>query len=172
MRNLITTMVGAALVFGAAVPAFAQQKPLGLSGRIGFFLPSDRGTRNNSDDAWFAMGVDYKIRDMPSTVEGRLSSLSLSLDYAAKEDYRSLPILVNYQVRQNEFYFFGGLGLNFARVDRGVLGTDSDTTFAYQLGLGYDFQTAGSTPLFVEAKFMGNEKSELNGFGLFAGVRF
>jgi opacity protein-like surface antigen len=172
MQKFFTMMVGAGLLLGAAVPTMAQEvRPIGLSARIGLFLPSDSGTRNTSDDAWFAAGVDYRLRDLPSTVNGRTSALTLSLDYAAKNEYRVLPVLVNYQLRQNELYFFGGVGIGFSRVDRGIFGGDSDTTFAYQVGLGYDFQQ-GATPLFVEAKFMGNEKSDLNGFGLFAGIRF
>jgi hypothetical protein len=169
----MTTMVGAALIFGAAVPAFAQstEKPIGLSARIGLFLPTEKGTRNNGGDSWFAAGLDYKYKEMFSDVPGRSSAITFSLDYAAKNDYRTVPLLVNYQVRNNEFYFFGGLGLAFSRVDRGIFGSDSDTTFAYQLGLGYDFRS-GVTPLFVEGKFLGNEKTELNGFGLYAGVRF
>ena len=172
MRKFVTMMVSAGLVLGAAVPALAQDtKPVGLSARIGVFLPSDRTTKNRSDDAWFAAGVDYKLKDMPSAMEGRASALTVSLDYAAKNNYRALPLLLNYQVRQNEMYFFGGVGLSFSRVDNGVFGTDSDTTFAYQLGLGFDF-ASGPTPLFVEGKFLGNEKSELNAFGLYVGVRF
>lgn len=171
MRKVMTTMVGAALIFGAAVPALAQEKPVGLSARIGVFLPSDRATRNNSDDAWFAGGIDYKYKEMPSGVPGRSSAISFSLDFASKNDYRTIPLLVNYQIRNNDFYYFGGIGISFSRIDRGVFGTDSDTTFAYQLGAGYDYRS-GVTPLFFEAKFMGNEKTELNGFGLYAGVRF
>lgn len=172
MRKLVTTMVGAALVFGAVVPAFAQQeKPLGLSARIGVFLPSDRQTRNNSDDAWFTGGIDYKYKDMPSGIEGSTSAITFSLDFAAKNEYRTIPLLVNYQIRSNDFYYFGGIGISFSRVDQGVFGSDSDTTFAYQLGAGYDFRQ-GPTPMFFEAKFLGNEKNELNAFGLYAGVRF
>ncbi len=172
MRNYVTKMVGAAILMGAAVPAFAQEsKPLGLSARIGLFLPTDKGTRNTSDDAWFAAGVDYKLRDLPSTVPGRSSALSISLDYAAKNNFRIVPVLLNYQLRTNELYFFGGVGASFARIDRGIFGAASDTLFAYQLGVGYDFQS-GTNPLFVEAKFLGTERSEVNGFGLFAGIRF
>lgn len=172
MRNLVTTMVGAALVFGAAVPALAQDtKPLGISGRIGLLFPHDRTTRNNSDDVWFTAGVDYKYKEFATGVEGRTNAITFSLDYAAKNDYRTVPLLVNYQVSSNDFYYFGGIGISFSRIDRGVFGTDSDTTFAYQLGAGYDFR-GGETPLFVEAKFLGNEKSELNAFGLYAGIRF
>ena len=172
MRKIVTMMVSAGLVLGAAVPALAQEvKPVGLSARVGVFLPSDRTTKNRSSDAWFGLGVDYKLKDMPSSVEGRSNALTVSLDYAAKNNYRSLPLILNYQVRQNEMYFFGGVGVSATRVDNGVFGTDSSTTFAYQLGLGFDF-ASGPTPLFVEGKFLGNEKSELNAFGLFVGVRF
>lgn len=171
MKNMITKMVGAAMLLGAAVPAMAQTAPTsGVSARLGIFWPTDSTTRRSTDEAWFGAGFDYRLREMSSMMDGRTAALTLSLDFAAKDDFRSLPLLLNYQVRQNELYFFGGVGVNFARYASGV-NTKSDTTFAYQVGAGYDFQQ-GATPLFVEVKFLGNEKSELNAFGTYVGVRF
>lgn len=169
MKKTITTMVGAALLFGAAVPALAQQsQPVGISLRAGLFFPTDSGLRDVAE-SWFTGGIDYRIRDMGS-VNGSVRSLGLSLDYASKEDFRTVPLTVNYIVHRSELYFFGGVGVAFSRYASGGGWTDK-TEFAYQLGAGYDFQQ-GQTPLFVEAKFMGNGHSELNGFGAFIGVRF
>jgi hypothetical protein len=169
MTKTIKMMVGAALVLGAAVPAFAQDsKPVGLSLRAGLFVPTDRGVRDVAD-SWFAGGLDYKLRDMPSA-SGQMNSISLSLDFAGKSGYRTVPILANYVVHHDQLYVFGGLGLSFSRFPVGG-GSEDKTEFAYQVGAGYDFQ-AGPTPLFVEGKFMGNGRSTLNGFGFFAGIRF
>jgi hypothetical protein len=168
MRKIVTTMVGAGLVFGAAVSASAQEAanpPVGLSARIGVFLPTEDSTRDVASDSWFAAGVDFKLKDLATM--GGPGSFTVSLDYAAKNDFRLLPILLNYQVRQGSSYLFGGVGATFSRLGNG----NSDTLFAYQIGVGYDYQ-AGATPLFVEGKFMGTEKSELNGFGVYVGVRF
>jgi len=170
-RSILTKMVGAALLAGAAVPAMAQEsRPIGLSLRAGLFLPTDRGLRDVGD-SWFAAGLDYRLRDFGvSATTGQQTSLTLSLDYASKSGFRTVPILVNYQIRRNELYFFGGIGLSATRIATAG-GSDDKTRFAYQLGVGYDFQR-GNTPLFVEGKFLGNERSELNGFGVFVGVRF
>jgi hypothetical protein len=81
MTKTIKMMVGAALVLGAAVPAFAQDsKPVGLSLRAGLFVPTDRGVRDVAD-SWFAGGLDYKLRDMPRA-SGQMNSFCLSLEFA------------------------------------------------------------------------------------------
>lgn len=170
-RRIVTTLVGAALVMGAAVPAFAQQAdPVGLSLRLGLFLPTS-GAARGAGDGWFGAGVDYRLLNLPNVAtDGTQRSLSLSLDFASRGEFRTVPVLVNYVVRRNELYAFGGVGVSFGRVP--TFGGRSDRTrFAYQIGAGYDFNQ-GPLPLFLEAKFLGNERSELNGFGIFAGVRF
>jgi hypothetical protein len=73
--------------------------------------------------------------------------------------------------RNQEFYYTAGVGLGFTETPDGLGGTESDTELAYALGVGYDF-TQGQTPFFVELKYIGSGKSELNGFGLYGGVRF
>lgn len=168
MNKVITTMVGA-LLLGAAVPALAQTdaiKPVGLSARIGLFFPTD-DTQRDSATSYFAGGLDYKLpfnlRAMGNT------QLTLSLDYAAKDDYRVVPLLVNANYHRDQFYAFAGVGLAFSRRPTGG-GTEDKTRFAYQAGIGYDFHT-GQNPIFVEGKFIGNDWSELNGFGVFVGVR-
>jgi len=164
MNKALTTMVGAALLCGAAVPAFAQEtKSTDISLRAGLFAPSDRFVRNNAGDSMFTAGVDYNWKTLTN------GSVFFSLDYAAKGDFRVVPLLVNYKVQKNEFYFFGGVGVSFSRVPSGS-GSSDKSEFGYQVGVGYDFQK-GTNPLFVEAKYMGNGKDELNGVGVYLGIR-
>jgi len=170
MKKILTTMVGAALLAGAAVPAFAQEvntKPVGLSVRAGLFFPTDRGIRDVSD-TWIGGGVDYKL---PWSI-GHVSPnnyLTVSLDYAAKNDFRVVPILVNYVVRRGALYGFGGAGVSFARRPLGADFEDK-IRFGYQAGLGWDIQQ-GEHPIFLEGKFLATDLSQLNGFGVYLGFR-
>jgi len=170
MKKILTTMVGAALIAGAAVPACAQDvmtKPVGLSIRAGIFFPTDRGVRDVSD-AWIGGGVDYKLPGGMNGMGGN-SYLTVSLDYASKGDFRVVPVLVNYVVRNNSLYLFGGVGASFSR--RPVSdGFDDKIRFGYQGGVGWDIQR-GEHPIFLEGKFMGTDVSQLNGFGVYLGFR-
>lgn len=166
MRNLVTMMVGVAIL-GAAVSANAQTSTsTGLSARMGVFSPTDKATRAATEDGWFGFGVDYKLgQKLPMAPMGELG---FSLDYSSKGGTRIIPLSLNYKVKQDKFYVFGGVGASLVHPDGGK----SDTLFGYQLGAGMDFAQQGGIPLFLEAKFLGTEKSEYNGFGFYAGVRF
>lgn len=170
MKKILTTMVVSAMFAGAAVPAMAQEgvaKPVGLSIRAGLFFPTDRGVRDVSD-AWAGGGVDYRL---PYTL-GAMNSdsyLSVSLDYASKGDYRVVPVLLNYVVRKGAAYAFAGAGISFSRRPVGA-DFDDKIRFGYQGGIGFDIHQ-GEHPIFVEGKFLGNDISKLNGFGVYLGFR-
>lgn len=170
MNKAITTMVAGALIAGAAVPAVAQDKPAGLSVRLGLFLPTDSSTKSTSD-SWFAFGVDYKLGNLTSAGGDHLGKLSLSLDYAGKGSFRTVPFVLNYTIRRGKIYAFAGPGVTFARSDVGGSTTEDKTDFAYDAGVGLDFDS-GENPVFLEGKFMGCSNSSLNGFGVFLGFRF
>jgi len=169
MNKALTTMVAGALVLGAAVPAFAQDKPLGLSVRIGGFI-STGDSAKASADSMFSAGVDYKLGSLLSSFGN--SALSLSLDVAGKGNFRTVPLTLNYTVRgMNGLYGFAGAGISWTREGFADGTSEDKTRFAYQAGLGWDFQQ-GQFPLFVEAKYMGTDRSSLNGVGVYVGVRF
>lgn len=159
--------VGLAVLAAGAV-AQEPMKPVGLSLRAGFFMPTDSNTRAGGT-GWFAFGVDYKLRERVMT-DGHIDRVTISLDYAAHNNYRVVPLLVNFVRHNGPMFYSAGVGAAFSR--RPVMGGVEDKTrLAYQLGIGYEFQTS-QFPLFVEGKFIGNERAELNGFGIYAGVRF
>ncbi|MCE9558901.1 MAG: outer membrane beta-barrel protein [Armatimonadetes bacterium] len=158
------------------VSAFAQEsKPVGLSARIGLFLPTAQAAKN-AGKQWFGFGLDYKLGDIKYAKEGDSSSASygISLDYINKNDFRMVPVTYTYTVRTQEgFYYKAGLGVAMIKEPRtgATPGTDSKTAFAYQLGVGMDVK-AVSMPAFVEVKYFGSSRSNLNGLGAFFGVRF
>lgn len=176
IKNKVFALTLSAALLGVAAVASAQttdQQPLGLSARIGAFFPTDSTTQSESK-TWLAAGLQYKLTNLSVGAAGTnyRSSLELSFDYTSRGDYQSLPLLLNYVGHVGDGVFYtGGLGVSFTRVPE-VGGVTSKARFAYTLGLGYDFPTTGSLPVFVEGRFFGNERSELNGFAAYVGVRF
>ncbi|MEZ0324750.1 MAG: hypothetical protein ACAH95_02500 [Fimbriimonas sp.] len=169
MNNKIGRIaVGAGLAVLAACAVAQDVKPVGLSVRAGLFMPTDSNTRAGGS-GWFSAGVEYKVMDR-MTMSGAMDQVTVSLDFASRNNFRIVPLLVNYVHHLQNFYVTAGVGVSFSRRPVG-LGVEDRARFGYQLGIGHDFQTA-QFPLFVEAKFFGNERAELNGFGAYVGVRF
>lgn len=165
MKKAITMMVSAALVAGAVTTASAQEapeKPTGISIRAGVYIPTDRGIKD-FNDTWFAAGVDYQFAQKPWFV---------SVDYTAKDDFRIIPFTLNYKA-QSGSGLYGFLGAGFALSRREVAGggTEDKTRFAYQAGLGWEFERQAKNPFFVEGRFVGNDNSDLNSFAAFVGIR-
>lgn len=170
MKTMIATAAAVALLVLPASSAVAQETPLsGLSIRVGAFFPTDGGARSVSK-TWFNAGLDYKIRDL-GTRSGRPAELGVSLDWINRDDYRIAPLLATYKTGLGErAYVVGGLGVAFSRRPTGN-GTEEKARLAFTLGLGYNLNM-GATPFFVEGRFIGNERSEFNGFALYGGIRF
>lgn len=191
MKSIVGLAVAASLLAGFPNLAPAQEsKPLGLSIRAGGFFPSDSDAKDEND-VWFALGLEYKLSDLTLQQDQSVAThLSLSADWFESGDFRQLPLLLNLVATRNQAYFSVGVGVTFARYGRwvtinsgggpseGPFGrtdyeewrTKEDTLFAYSIGLGYQFQQ-GATPVFLEARYFGCEKSVLNGFAVYAGVR-
>lgn len=192
MKNLVCPVALAALLMATTVSAPAQEtKPMGLSIRAGGFFPSDSDARDESD-IWFAFGLEYKLKDLTyQESDGTATHLSLSVDWFESGDFRQFPILLNLVGTKNQTYYSVGVGFTFAKhrtryqpiFDGGgdewdggfeplseSWRTKEDTLFAYSLGIGYQFQQ-GQTPVFLEARYFGCEKSVLNGFAVYVGVK-
>lgn len=145
---------------------------MGVSVRAGLMFPSAKSSRDIGAQ-WFAVGLDYKMGDLRFGQTGNERSMqwSLSLDYYGKGDSSCVPILVNIVQRNEAVYYFGGIGIGFARVPISSVEIANRTKLCYGFGVGYDFQT-GPTPLFVEGRWFGCSESKLNGLGLMIGARF
>jgi hypothetical protein len=172
MNKLSIATLALATVGLTGIAAAQYEEPLGLSVRAGFFFPGDSAAQDEAD-TFLAVGVDYEIKpvDMADMYSEYNAVYSISLDYYGSGDYSHVPLLINYVGRSDDFYYSLGAGLGFTKTPDGLGGTESETELAYALGVGYDF-TQGTTPVFVELKYQGSAKSELNGFGLYGGVRF
>lgn len=172
------TILAVALA-AVSVTAFAQEtKPVGLSVRLGAFFPTDSGVKNATSKTWFVGGVDYKLHNslsMGTMGAGKNGGgdLGVSVDYFQKGSFRSVPILATYTGGQNEFFWTVGLGLALNKYDdgTGTGNTVNKSSFGYALAAGYNFQQ-GKSPLFVEARYYGNSKTQLSGFGLEVGFHF
>jgi len=173
MKNFATISIAALLAIGVVSPANAQyQKPIGLSVRAGMFFPSNGDARNIEGQSWFAGGLEYKIKDLKynSSDPKYTAMLTASLDYYGKGSFTQVPLLLNYVAHMDQFYWTGGAGVGFGRVPSGT-GATTDTEFAYQMGIGYDF-VKSQMPFFLELKYFGSSESKLNGFGIYGGLRF
>lgn len=170
MKKTYAALAVMALTFGVAASASAQtSQPTGLSLRVGLFFPSDSDARDESN-SWFAIGLDYKIRDVTSRemiADQWASSWGLSIDHFGSGDFSSTPILVNYIARRDSFYLSGGAGIGFNKTFDG----DSEPEFMFQLSAGYEFPTTGTNPFFVEARYWGGNNN-LAGFAVYGGIRF
>jgi hypothetical protein len=168
-RKIGTLALGVVLMAGGAT-AMAQDshQPAGVSARIGLFFPTDAAPRRVADN-WFAFGVEYNLSTRVNPLHA--DRMTISLDHVSRGDYRSVPLLVNLYRHHGQMYFGAGVGVAFSRYPRG-LDVDDRARLGYQFTVGHEFGNAGSYPIFLEGRFLGNERAELNGFGIFAGVRF
>lgn len=159
------------MALGVAGAANAQTNgPTGISARIGVFFPTD-DLAKDLGSTWFGFGADYKLNrfSVGAPTQSTLSYLSVSVDYYEKDDLRSIPIALNYNVRSGQIVYSAGLGVDFVRTF-----SDDTTGLGGQLGIAYEFSNSNSpsNPFFVQAKYFFSSKSDLNGFGVYAGFRF
>ena len=171
MKKIAALTVVAAI--GMASIASAQyNKPSGISLRGGMFFPSAASAKAEGK-TWFGVGIDYKIKDLNyGNMAGQNdTSFVLSVDYYGKGDHSNLPVMLNWVSRSQNIYYSAGGGLGFAKIPNGAGGTTTSTELSYGFTVGFEFQKS-TTPFFVEAKYFGSAESRLNGYGIYAGIRF
>jgi hypothetical protein len=167
-RKVLVAAVGAFALGVVVAPAAAQtSKPVGLSIRAGVVFPTDSSVRNAIGKTLFGAGVEFKVSDANTGMgaPNQNGHISVSADYYGKNNASNIPVLVNYVGMSNEFFYSVGAGVAFTRG-----GGSNNTNFAYQFGVGYNFQHS-QTPVFLEAKYWGNSKSAANAIGVYLGVR-
>jgi hypothetical protein len=161
--------LAAAMSAALVVPAMAQYaKPMDLSVRAGIFLASGDGKKFEGQN-WFTIGLEKKLKDIPSANPDYMAHWSVSLDYYGKGGFSNVPLLYNYVGRNSDFYYGVGAGVGFGRTQSA--GSDSTLDFNYQLSLGRDLDFGGQ-PLFVELRYFGSGRTALSGFSVVGGIRF
>ena len=169
MNNTLKATMAVAAAALVVTPAFAQvKKPAGISVRAGLFL-AQGAAQDAEGENWFTAGLEYKLGDL-NYGDQMTSSYSISLDYYGKGSLSSAPLLINYIGRFEAFYYSVGAGVAFTHQNFNGP-SSSDMEFGYQLTLGKDF-VRSQTPFFVEVKYYGNNRKDLNGFALVGGIRF
>jgi len=170
-KKYILAIVAVAVGVAATTPAFAQEKkPMGLSVRLGLFFPSSDQAKDVGKN-WFGGGIEYKLGDLNyGAQKGHSASYSISIDTFSKGGFGTTPILLNYIARKENIYYKGGIGIGLLKLPV-FGGSDNKSQFAYQLAIGYDFNK-GNVPYFAEIAWLGSTKSDVNGIGIFGGVRF
>ena len=166
-KTLMATL-GAIALTAAAIPAHAQSStPTGLSLKAGVLWPTDSGVRKATADTWFTAGLEFRFKDMPVTDPKMKSHLSISADYASHGSDNIIPVCVNYVGEQDQTYWLIGAGWAFLHAPG-----SNESKFAYQAGLGYNFDNKGQNPLFIEARYVGTSQSHANGVIVDVGIRF
>ena len=170
----LATIVAVAALSGAAATSSAQSNgPLGLSARVGIFLPTNNSDIGNS--TWFNFGLDYKINrySVSAPTEGTQSYLGLSADYYFSGSNSNIPVALTYNVRSGQLVYSAGIGADFYNLDDI---NKTGTGLGGQIGVAYEFghpqADRPDKPLFVQAKYFITRRSELSGFGLYVGYRF
>ncbi|MCS6949011.1 MAG: hypothetical protein RMM06_09930 [Armatimonadota bacterium] len=175
MRRLGLAFAATVVLAAWTLPAFAQygEETVGnnFRVRIGAFFPSKSISRDEAE-TWFGAGVDYALQRGISMGENYSADLGVSLDYYGSGDVYNVPVLLNYWGKlPGGLNYTAGIGVGFSK--RPVSG-DTKTGFAYAVGIGYDFNVGGGTPLFIEVRYNGltGTDNEHDGFAVYLGARF
>ncbi len=172
--NRILLSLTALAVVGASTTATAladdySTNATGVSLRVGLFEPSEADTRYNAGSNWLAAGFDYRIKGS-NFLHAPGGYFSVSLDYTGREEYRSVPLLLNYTFGRR-LYGSVGAGVNFARFPEDTGQINTDDRFAYSGAIGFNFSN-GDVPLFLEVRYFGSEMPRLAGTAVYVGARF
>ena len=160
--------VSAALAISAIAGAQAKSNSeVGLSARFGLFLPTNQNTNSTLGTGLLSFGVDFRLDPRTPRLFGLDSNLALSVDYFRRDQYGNIPVTLNYVARTGQYFFTVGAGVGFES-----LPIRDYTGFAYTAAVGYTLPTTSSLPIFVEAKFLGADRSQIDGVGLYLGLRF
>ena len=157
----------AAFAHGASAPDLPS--PQGLSVHVGQFFPTSRTARDFEGGHWFLAGIGYDVSKRYNFFGTGVGTM-VSLDYYSKGSFTAVPIMINATSRTGRVFMGAGAGVSFVhRIDS--TGSFAETTFGYQVFAGFDF-IDGPQPVYLEARFIGNGRPDLAGFGLSVGTRF
>lgn len=173
-------MVSALFVVASALTLAQVTKPVGASAKIGVVFPTHRYARDLAN-TWFGAGIDFKLADLSLGLSTALpTKLSVSVDWYGKGEASAVPVLLNITgTSANGWFYSGGIGLSFTHDENqrvagnggGTRQAQRSTNFCFTLAAGYNFSNV-VTPVFAELRYFGHSRSELNAFGVYAGVRF
>jgi hypothetical protein len=164
-----SVFMGALIAVTALAPLVASaqsHESTGVDIHAGIFFPFGSAARQNAT-GWLAYGANYRLLSLTNGHSTTHSSLSVSADYMGQSGWSHAPILLNYNMGSGSVFFSGGAGVGFATEPTG-----SGTDFAYQLSVGYNFPSTSDATFFVKAQYWGSDRTELDGAGVYAGVRF
>jgi hypothetical protein len=157
-------LVGMMALAGAMTIGTSAAQPLReghIAVRIGTAFMTGGGN-------WTAFGADWRLpgQTLDPAFGGTQTFLSLSGDYYERGGSRNIPVILNYNVRNAPFTFFGGAGIGFSDV-----GGSANADVNFQLGANYDLTQAGQTPIFLQAKWIRAQRG-FDNFGVYLGARF
>ncbi len=163
MGFVVASVVAAS--FAVAADAVATKMAAGkpdLTIRGGLFLPSD-ATAMAVSKSWVAFGVDLRLSSFAVNSARTNGYYSVSVDYASRAGWRSIPVTFNYNVVDGALTYFGGIGLGLTRNP-----TDAEKYVA--------LATAGASIMIsprvsLSGKYTVVTRKAYSGFGVFIGVK-
>lgn len=190
-KSLILPVIAAGLAVATTSTVLGQQKSIGLTVRAGIAFPVDQWTSDRTNRVWPNGGIEYQIGTFGTKQVNPRESLgySVSVDIAGtsrcgdgnnwgngNRAIINVPLLANLVYRTNGFVLSAGAGVAFNNSGNNWRGNNFNNNcnncvgFGYQGTVGYEF--AGSTPIGIEARFLGNSNSWLNTISANVFVRF
>ena len=162
---LVSALTALAAITPLIGAAQAPPETTGVEVHAGVFFPFGSAARQNAT-GWLAYGASYRLLTLSTKGTSR-AALSISADYMGQGAWSQAPVLLNYGVVDHSIFFSAGAGFGFANEPSGT-GTD----FAYQGTVGFNFPSTSNATFYVMAKYWGSDRTELDGLGVYAGVRF
>jgi hypothetical protein len=164
--------LAAAVVVGAlllATPARAQEaETQGFTASVGVLYPTDRDTREATQDFWFYLDLTYTFQTSEPTEAGFYYDLGALVGFYGADDNRVIPVGLSFTGYLNEQFFYRATaGIGFSS------NGDSETGFAWSIGFGYNL-SAGATPiaLFIGFNGLSARGGDFNGFTATLQFRF
>lgn len=179
MNKNLHVALGAVILGTISQIASAGDAPMGLSVRAGaaFSLNRSKVTLSTlktyeSTKINISGGIDYTLGEIGTDlVDGQRCTWGASVDYQGNGTRYNIPILANFHGKMDQFEYSAGVGIGFGRAfNTTSKDFKSVTGFAYQLSGRYYFQKSSENPMFVEVRYYGSNKSELNGLALQLGI--
>ena len=154
------------LILGCAAFASAQVDTKTLTIRAGVFLPANGDAADNGK-TWTSLGADVKVVPFAINSKSTNGYYSVSLDYYEKNDWRSIPLTINYNVVEGKLVYFGGLGVSSTK----IAGAGERLVSTGTVGATYELGAYAAHDFTFTAKYFFTSRAEFNGFGFYVGVK-
>jgi len=155
------------LALGVAALSNASDKGDAFTIRVGTVLPTS-GDGADVGKTWTALGADLRLSPFAVNSNDNNGFYSVSLDYYIKNDWRSIPLTVNYNVTEGLITYFLGAGVTSTKYDFG----NERIVLTAVAGASLDLGVFRGHPVNFSAKVFLPTRHEFAGVGFYLGTKF